>query len=75
MADFLKGLLSAKVGLKCLILIIILITPISLVLFIFGIPKACEHHVKRIQLAHRQANSLHIWPPVFLWGREAGTLA
>lgn len=50
MADFLSGLLSAEVGLKCLILIIIPITHISLVLFIFGIPKACKQHVKWLQL-------------------------
>lgn len=72
MADFLKGLLSAEVGLKCLILIVILITPISRVLFIFGIPKAWEHRVKWMQLAHQQAHSLRIWPPVFLWGRRRG---
>ena len=50
MADFLKGRLSAEVGLKCLILIIILITHISPVLFIFGLPKASEHHIGWMQL-------------------------
>lgn len=40
---FSKDFLSAEVGLKCLILIIILITHISLVLFILGIRQACQH--------------------------------